>query len=229
MNLLALDTATELCSVAITSGGETLYRDAFAPRSHTELILPMVEELLIETKLRLDQMDALVFDRGPGAFTGVRIATSVVQGLAFGAGLPVIGVSSLAALAQGAHRCDGAHHVLSCIDARMGEVYWACYELNGEQVTLQGEEQVSPPAAVATVGDADYLGAGSGWASYQSELLANPHVRVSNCEGERYPHALDLLQLAIPLYQQRRFHDPMSVVPQYVRNDVVAKKARPGS
>lgn len=224
MKLLAIDTATELCSAALGTDAQVIYRDAFAPRSHTELILPMVDELLLEAGLSLRQLDGLVFDRGPGAFTGVRIGTSIVQGLALGADLPVAGVNSLAALAQGAQRLDQAQRVAAAIDARMGEVYWACYRLEAGIMQPLDELRVSTPARVATPGHDTYFGVGTGWDTYREELMDNPQVNVSDCHGTRYPHAMDLLSLGGRLIGEGRCCDPSAIEPEYVRNDVVGRK-----
>jgi len=125
VTLLALDTATEACSVALLRGGEKTHLAQFAQREHTKHILPMVDEILAQAGITLHQVDALVFGRGPGSFTGVRIGAGIAQGLAFGAALPVIPVSNLAAMAQAAYVQYQAENVLTAIDARMNEVYFA--------------------------------------------------------------------------------------------------------
>ncbi|MDI9229458.1 tRNA (adenosine(37)-N6)-threonylcarbamoyltransferase complex dimerization subunit type 1 TsaB, partial [Serratia bockelmannii] len=132
--ILALDTATEACSAALLNQQQIYARFEIAPRDHTQRILPLVQELLQVQQLELTALDALAFGRGPGSFTGVRIGIGIAQGLALGANLPMIGVSSLATMAQGAWRLTGATRVLAAIDARMGEVYWAEYQrdANGE-------------------------------------------------------------------------------------------------
>ena len=126
--LLALDTATEACSAALLHEGRLLQRFEVIPRMHAQRLLPMLEELLAESGLPLSAVDCLVFGRGPGAFTGVRIATGLAQGLAFSIQRPVIAISDLAALAQQAWRVYGAERVAAAIDARMDEVYWGCYQ-----------------------------------------------------------------------------------------------------
>ena len=146
--LLALDTATEACSAALLHGGRLYHRYEVIPRMHAQRLLPMIDELLVEAGIALKQVDALVFGRGPGAFTGVRIATGMVQGLAFATGKPVIGISNLAALAQRAWREHGAQNVCAAIDARMDEVYWGCYQLRDGDMQLMGNEVVSAPEQV---------------------------------------------------------------------------------
>ncbi len=122
--ILAVDTATENCSVALMVGDDVISRCEYAPREHTTKILPMVDTVLAEGGLKLGQLDALAFGRGPGSFTGVRIGIGIAQGLAFGADLPMLGISTLAAMAQGTYRVHQSEQVLSSIDARMGEIYW---------------------------------------------------------------------------------------------------------
>ena len=128
VTLLALDTATEACSVALLRGGEKTHLAQFAQREHTKHILPMVDEILAQAGITLHQVDALVFGRGPGSFTGVRIGAGIAQGLAFGADLPVIPVSNLVAMAQTAYVQYQAENVLTAIDARMNEVYFAQWQ-----------------------------------------------------------------------------------------------------
>ena len=173
MKILALDTATEACSAALLSGDGSVYeRHDIAPRRHAELILPMVDGILTEAGLGLNDLDAIAFGRGPGAFTGVRIAAGVTQGLALGAGLPVIPVSSLAALAQPA--LGKAAIVLPAIDARMGEVYWAAYEsdqdglvtaLAGEQVALARCGTGFPQPGKSSASAAAGAPTGSAWST----------------------------------------------------------------
>jgi len=158
MKILALETATEACSAALNIDGEIRERFEIAPRGHSELILPMLESLLAEADIPLGQVDALAFGRGPGAFTGVRIGVGVAQGVAFGAELPVLPVSTLAALAQ----ATDAGQVLAALDARMDEVYWGRYRRDERGLMrLQGEECVAAPEATPLAQGEDWLGAGS--------------------------------------------------------------------
>ena len=171
MKILALDTATEACSAALLSGGSVYERHEIAPRRHAELILPMVDGVLAEAGLGLNDVDAIAFGRGPGAFTGIRIAAGVTQGLALGAGLPVIPVSSLATLAQGV--INQSATLLPAIDARMGEIYWAAYDAAQDGlVRLVTEEQVAPPDAVQIPAGKQIFGVGSGWDTYRATLRA---------------------------------------------------------
>ena len=154
MRILAIDTATEACSAALWNDGTLSAHFEICPREHTQRILPLVQEVLTESGTTLSELDALAFGRGPGSFTGVRIGIGIAQGLALGAELPMIGVSTLATMAQGAWRKTGATRVLAAIDARMGEVYWAEYQRD-EQGVWHGEVEL--PAAEDMLPLACYL------------------------------------------------------------------------
>jgi tRNA threonylcarbamoyladenosine biosynthesis protein TsaB len=174
VRLLALDTSTELCSAALWLDGSLSARELICERGHGELILPMIDELLREADLDLRQLDAIAFGRGPGAFTGVRLAAGVAQGLAFAVSLPLLPISDLRALAAQALLLPGApRHALICQDARMGEVYWGCFERIEEAIHPVGPEAVAAPGAVvlppAWAGER-VCGAGSGFAAYAVPL-----------------------------------------------------------
>ena len=147
--ILAIETATEACSAALYVDGEVSERFQLAPREHALLILPMIDALLVDAGMSLGALDAVAYGRGPGSFTGVRIAASVAQGVAFAADLPVVAVSTLASLALGAMSATGQHSVMSALDARMNEVYWGLYEREPAGLPrLQGEECVCAPGHV---------------------------------------------------------------------------------
>ena len=235
MNLLALETATEACSVAllrITADGrrEVVARRRHAPRQQTELILPMVDEVLAEAGLTLRALDALAYSRGPGAFTGVRIAAAVTQGLALGADLAVIPVSSLQALAQGAARLRGADAVLASFDARMQEIYAGAFaaDAQGLMQPLADEVACRPEAvpdalraAWGRVASARTLGAGSGWATYGEQLVATLPVAAQATDLE--PDAEDVATLAVPVLQTGGAVAPEFALPVYLRDDVWKK------
>ena len=222
MKLLAFDTSTEACSAALALGDAILQREELAPRRHAELILPMVDSLLQEAGLRLKDLDALAFGRGPGAFTGVRLAAGIAQGLALGAGLPVLPVSSLAALAQGA--TDPADALLATMDARMGEIYWGLFEpANGGAARLIAGERVSDPAAVALPAGRSFFAIGSGWETYGALLAERFKGRVTGAAPARRPRARDLLPLAQAELQQGRGLPPEQALPVYLRNEVAQK------
>ena len=193
------------------------------PRLHAQKLLPMIKTLLAEAGVALSALDAIAFGRGPGAFTGVRIAVGVVQGLAFGLDRPVLPVSNLAALAQRAWREQGASQVAAAIDARMDEVYWGCYrELAGE-MKLVGEEAVMPPEQACLPVDAagQWFGAGTGWG--YAERIA---VKLSGQDATLLPHAQDLLTLAGFAWARGEAVAADEAQPVYLRDKVATPKAR---
>lgn len=224
MKLLAIDAATEACSVALSVDGEIRQRHVVSPRGHAQRLLGMVDALLAEAGLSLKSLDAIAFDRGPGSFTGVRVGTSVTQGLAFGADLPVVPVSSLAILAQGAWQQTGQTRVLSVIDARMGEVYWGDYAQQQGIMVLQGAEQVSSAAAV-TPPDSDWYGAGSGWQTYQTILQAAIPQGCNGVDPACLPHARDMLALAETYFARHDYVSAAQALPTYLRNKVANKQS----
>lgn len=218
--LLALDTATEACSAALLHQGRVYRRAEVIPRLHAQRLLPMIDEVLAEAGMALADVDALVFGRGPGAFTGVRIATGMVQGLAFACDKPVIAVSNLAALAQRAWREHGAEQVCAAIDARMDEVYWGCYRLQEGVMTLAGSEVVCAPEQVSLARGFDNpAGAGTGW--QYAERLAVP---VSASWPQMLPDARDLLDLALPAWASGQLLDAAEAQPVYLRDKVATPK-----
>lgn len=222
MKILAIDTATEACSVALTIDGQCQEIFEIIPRQHTERVLPMVDEILKHAGISLSQLDAIAFDCGPGSFTGVRVGTSVTQGLAFSAGLPVIPVSSLAALAQLALRTDNQQQVLSTIDARMNEMYWGCYQSENGLMKLINEEKVSPVSDIVLRGDWHCIG--SGWDTYHAELNQSGQVNIHSFTAECFPHAQDVALLAENLYKQGKMVSAENAIPSYIRDEVTWKK-----
>lgn len=181
--ILAIDTATEACSVAIWNQGEVHALFELCPREHTQRILPLVQQVLAESGLSLSQLDALAFGRGPGSFTGVRIGIGIAQGLALGAELPMLGISTLQTMAQGAWRITGAQRVLAAIDARMGEVYWGQFErqLDGQWLESAGEAVLSPQQALERAQhlQGDWAHVGTGWQTYP-DLVAGSSLNVTD-------------------------------------------------
>ena len=222
--LLALDTATEACSAALLHEGEVVYRSEVIPREHAQRILPMLQELMLERGITLGDVDALVFGRGPGAFTGVRIATGMVQGLAFASGKPVIAISNLAALAQRAWREHQAEYVAAAIDARMDEVYWGVFALNDGVMRPLCDERVCAPEQVELpleTGQADVAGAGTGW-----QLADRLAVKPSRYWSDMLPDARDLLALALPRWLAGEVLDAAAAQPIYLRDKVATPKAQ---
>ncbi|WP_324039250.1 tRNA (adenosine(37)-N6)-threonylcarbamoyltransferase complex dimerization subunit type 1 TsaB [Aeromonas dhakensis] len=225
LKILAVDTATEACSAALLVGEKVFSRWEEAPRDHTRKILPMVQAVLDEAGVTLDELDAIAFGRGPGSFTGVRIGIGVAQGLALGAGVPLIGISTLAAMAQGAHRLDGAERVLTAIDARMDEVYFGQYELIDGRIQLVGEEMVSGPAAlVASRGtlSGSFTRVGTGFETYGETLAALADELVAS--QVRFPAAEDMLPLARSAWLAGEAVAVEQATPVYLRDKVTWKK-----
>jgi tRNA threonylcarbamoyladenosine biosynthesis protein TsaB len=222
MKLLALDTATELCSAALWIDGQLLAREQTRPRGHGELILPMIEQLLQEAAVGLSQLDAIAFGRGPGAFTGVRLAVSVAQGLGFSAGVPLIPVSDLRALAAQVMLQRTADRVLVCQDARMGEVYWGCYQRGEHLCTLIGSEAVAAPAGVglpASWAGMAVAGTGSGFAAYGAGL-SRCAALLDPIDSLMRPRAQEIVQLAA-LDGTAAALPPEDAQPVYLRDEVV--------
>lgn len=226
MKLLALDTSTEACSAALLLDEEIHERFEMAPGAHSRMILPMIEALCAQAGVRLNDMDALVFGRGPGSFTGVRIAASVVQGLAFGADLPVIPVSTLAALAQGAWQLHQWPRVLAALDARMGEVYWGAFECDaGGVMRAVQDECVIAPGQVHVPELGEWQGAGPGWAAYAEVLHARCGERMVHVDGHLFPRAAYLLPIAAVEFQRGAMVSAEQALPVYLR-DQVAQRPR---
>ncbi|MGH8659579.1 MAG: tRNA (adenosine(37)-N6)-threonylcarbamoyltransferase complex dimerization subunit type 1 TsaB [Gammaproteobacteria bacterium] len=221
MKLLALDTSTEACSVAVDIEGQVFTRFELAPRRHAEIILPMIEQLLSEAALEVNDLDAIAFGRGPGSFTGLRIACGVTQGIAFAADLPVVPVSTLAALAQGGYRVTGHERIIAAIDARMREVYWGLFHLTqGGLMQAVSEERVSALGDLELPqGDELWVGIGSGWSTAAPPAQIQP--RLCELKPQVVPDAQDILTLAKPAYLQGAYVSTAQALPTYLRNKVV--------
>lgn len=224
--ILALDTATEACSAALLNQQQIDARFEIAPRDHTQRILPLVQSLLQAQQLDLTALDALAFGRGPGSFTGVRIGIGIAQGLALGANLPMIGVSSLATMAQGAWRLTGGTRVLVAIDARMGEVYWAEYQRDdaGHWHGADSEAVLKPEAAAARIAalSGEWATAGTGWQAWP-ELMTTPGATLL-ATPVTLPAAEDMLPLALQAWQRGDTVAVEHAEPVYLRNEVAWKK-----
>jgi tRNA threonylcarbamoyladenosine biosynthesis protein TsaB len=222
VKLLALDTSTELCSAAVWLDGALSAREATRKRGHGELILPMIEELLLEAGIGLAQLDAIAFGRGPGGFTGVRLAAGVAQGLAFAAQLPLLPISDLRALALRVLPLAGAcGQALVCQDARMNEVYWGCFERLADDVREIGVEAVGAPATVALpprLHGAPVCGVGSGFAAYAPQLAAIS-AGLTAVFADLRPRATEVARLAAQDGLARAIA-PEQAQPVYLRDDV---------
>jgi tRNA threonylcarbamoyladenosine biosynthesis protein TsaB len=219
MKYLAIETSSIACSVALAIDDEIFDLHEIAPQLQSQMLLPMIERLLKSKNLMINQLDALAFGSGPGSFTGVRIATSVTQGLAFAMNLPVIPISSLAALAQTAHEQYGYQKLLVAIDARMQETYWAAYEANAlGLVSLCGNEHISKPEDMI-LPDQSWAGVGNAWDIYKDRIVTQP----IQTDSVSYPTAKAVAQLAKEKFLRQDWVDAAEVSPSYLR-DSVAKK-----
>jgi tRNA threonylcarbamoyladenosine biosynthesis protein TsaB len=215
LNLLAFDTSTEIMSVAVRRGAP----GAHAPLQHqsaggaqaSSALLPAIQDLLERAGLRLQELDAIVFGRGPGSFTGLRTACSVAQGLGFGAGVPVLGVDTLLAVAEEARLIGGATRVVAVLDARMDEVYWASYAYEAKRWVQHAQSRLGPPESV--VAQPGWTLAGNGFAQYAGRLPAAPHVAA-------LPTALALLSLAPALVAAGQAGPAAHALPLYIRDKV---------
>ena len=219
--ILALEAATDACSVALWADGVVAVRRAIAPRRHAELLLPWAEALLAEADWPRSSLDVIAFGRGPGAFTGLRIVAGVTQGLALGLGRPVAPISTLAALALDAGEAAGAAEtpviVATALDARMGEVYWAPWQVEGGIVTPLGEEVVSAPTAVQLpAGESRWIAAGSGWGAH-GEALSDTVGEPAAMDAERRPDAAAVARLAGPMAEADGLVPAAEAVPVYLR------------
>lgn len=220
MNLLAIDTATEACSVALWMNGQTIERWQHAPRGHADLVLQFVDSVLNEAGMALSELDGIAFGAGPGAFTGVRIATACAQGLALGIDRPVVAVSTLASVAQGAYRLHHASHVAVALDARMSEVYWGCYALTAQECSAVVADEVAAPHAVTLPGAGQWSGAGNGWSVYATALHQAGAERIHSVYDLLWPHATDVAQLGVRALQRGAGVAAELAQPVYLRNNV---------
>jgi tRNA threonylcarbamoyladenosine biosynthesis protein TsaB len=221
MRLLAIDTSGDACSAALLTETGLHQRLTLEPRRHADLILGMVESLLHAANVRIGELDALAFGRGPGSFTGVRIATAVIQGMAFGADLPVVPISTLAGLAQGQHRRYGSRRCLAAFDARMGEIYWGRFILDGQGLMrLVGEEMVTTPERAPLPADAGWEGAGSGWDRYGEGLRQRLGTRLGRVDPAAVCAAQDLIPLAQADFAAGLALPPELALPVYLRDQV---------
>lgn len=233
MRILALDTATEACSVALVSGDEVIVRFGQRGPSHAPQVLGMVEDVLAEAEVSLSALDGIAASIGPGAFTGVRISVAVAQGLAFGAGLAVIPVTTLEALASAALR-SGAAGALACLDARMGEVYWGCFTADGRRgVIPSSTARVGRPESVVMPEPAGwparslhgaYRGIGRGFAAYPL-LAALPGLLLDPQDSQAVPDAREFARLGALRLRLGEGLDPADLCPLYLRDKVALTEA----
>lgn len=216
MKLLVLDTSTEWCSVALWLDGQIRTRRVLAEQRHSSLLLPMVDELLRESAISLRQLDSIGYGAGPGSFTGLRIACAVTQGLALGADLPVVGVSTLESIAGQ----TGAERVLTVLDARMAEVYWAAYQREGAGWHVVSEPQLALPQSVAVPEVGDWVGAGNGFAALGAMLRPHLMTRLVRIDDTLMPDAAAMAPLAAQAFERGEGMDAALAAPIYLRDKV---------
>ena len=230
MNILAIETATDACSCALAYSGTAVARHAVEPRRHTELLLPMIDAVLAQAGAKLGALDAIAFGRGPGSFTGLRIACSVAQGLAFGADLPLVAVSTLQVVAAGMHRSQATPRVLVALDARMGEVYWGGFEWDGVTMVPAFEESVGAPHAVLVPEAGPWAAAGAGWSAHRGALVERTIDRLGHAphpvDESRLPDALDMLAPAKLALKSGLAVAPEDASPVYLRTRVAQPAPR---
>lgn len=222
MNLLAIETSSDACSVALLCGTEIQTDHRLAAQQHGRLVLPMIDALMAQSELSINQLDGVVFGRGPGSFTGVRIAVALTQGIALGADIGVIGISTINSIAQGVYRLYGDHSVAISIDARMDEVYFAAYTLHDDSVMSPATQEslCSPSGIPALPEDLKRSWAGSGAQRY-SELLSEHYaVPMESIRTDMWPNAYDLISLALPKAQSGELQPAEQASPVYLRNKV---------
>jgi tRNA threonylcarbamoyladenosine biosynthesis protein TsaB len=216
VKILALETSTQYCSAALWLDGEVRFDGCHAEQRHSQLMLPMIDALLAQSGIKLAEFDAVAFGEGPGSFTGLRIACGVAQGLALGAGLPVIGIGTLLAIAQASQ----ATQVLCCLDARMGEIYAAAYrraEHEWETIFAPG---LFSPATLPHLPAGDWVGCGSGFAIYADALRENYGARVVDINVDLSPHAREIATLAVAKLAHGGAKPPEEALPLYIRDKV---------
>jgi tRNA threonylcarbamoyladenosine biosynthesis protein TsaB len=230
--ILAIETSSEMASCALLRGGEVIFRESSGVRTHSQSVLPMVQELLDEAGIVLRDCDAIAYGAGPGSFTGVRTACGISQGLGFGAGLPLVPVVTLDAMALACRQAHGADAVLAVLDARMNEVYWAQYRFDGDTPVAMLPPALSAPADVApdapaasAASDASAFqltACGNGFAAYEDAFAGKPFA--AGAHAAVMPHAVQIAHLGARLFEQGHAVPAAQAQPLYLRNKVAYTK-----
>jgi tRNA threonylcarbamoyladenosine biosynthesis protein TsaB len=224
---LAVETATDFPSLALVRGSQLAVRAAEGLQTPSRAIYTWVKELIDETGIRLDELDCLAFGAGPGSFTGVRVAAALVQALGFARQLPVVPVSTLAALAMAGCRASRTQPVACCLDARMGQVYFAVYAPDEDEgVRILREDVLLHPAEVSAAGLPSCLGAGPGWLAYP-ELRVRLAGVLTEVDAGLRPSAFDVARLAYPKFRRGEVVAPALALPNYLRDRVTSVTGQP--
>ena len=221
VNLIALETSTEYCSLAVSHGAQEFGRSVHAGQRHSELALPLLRELLLQAGLDMHAIEGIAYGAGPGSFTGLRIACGIAQGLALARGLPVAGIGTLLALAEDC----GADKVIACLDARMGEVYHAVYRKSGGDWTEMHAPALYKPDAVPQVEGSDWIACGSGFRVHGTVLARRYAGSISRTDAGAIPHAAAMLRLARKVFAAGQGVDAAAAAPLYVRDKVALKSS----
>lgn len=218
MKILVFDTSSTACTVGLFDGNQIKSFHKIAPRQQALLILPMIKELLETSSVKLNQLDAVAYTYGPGSFTGIRIANSIIQAIGFAIQLPIIQISSMAALAETAYLNQGWEKLMVSIDARAGLIYWATYVYNAlGYIDLLGQEQVCKPEHIKIPTGTDWYGIGNGWDVYRKELLEvykNKNIKINTLEA---PTAHALIEIAKVKLERNEWVDVGNAIPAYLR------------
>jgi len=218
MRILALDTSTIACSIALLEGDKVKVKHELSPIKHAKLLLGFLDEMIGSD---LASLDVLAWGCGPGSFTGLRIAASVIQALGFSYKIPVVNVSSLAAIAQTAYQEQGWKKLLVAVDARMNEVYWGAYQINDQGFAeLSAGEGLCPPIELPVQPEEEWYGVGSAWSIYQTELQQNLGKQIKLMDADCAPKALAVAQLGRLKYIQGQGKSSFDALPTYLRDNV---------
>lgn len=221
MKILALETSTEFCSAALYLNGEIFNKEVLAGHRHSEILLPLIQEILSEAGLTLQQIDGIAFGAGPGSFTGLRIACGVAQGLAYAVDLPVVGISTLEAVAQKV----GEQKIIVALDARMGEIYHAAYQkLMSHDWKIISPPTLCSPQYAPSLSDNGWDGCGSGFDVYSKELSILYNKSIHRIHYKLHPQAREIAQLSLPRFTDGSNTDPINAIPVYIRNKVALKE-----
>ena len=219
MNILAIDTSGDYCSLALWLDGKVVSREERVEQNHSQVLLPLLDELFAESGIALGKLDGIAFGAGPGSFTGLRIACGVAQGLAFAAGLPVAGICTLEALAE----AMPGKQVIASLDARMGEIYHAAYKKNGSHWQQVSEPALCAPQQAPQVTGGGWIGCGNGFAVYAEELRQRYQGQLIQVAAGAVPHAREMARLAVAVLERGEGCEAEAAVPLYLRNKVALK------